>query len=123
VFVVGFMAVFAWSVLTGVRLWRGDRRGWKWGLILFMAQIPVLTVPGMSYEFYTGIAIKVMAGHIEDHFQMGFGTYVNAYLDTRITDLNYGVNLFAVAAALFLFWKKPRHFQQLTELASDPTTG
>lgn len=107
VIVAGFMAVFVWCTLTSVRLWRGDPRGWKWALILFIAQIPVLTVPGFSYEFYTGFAIKAVGGNVDDNFPINLGSSIDLYLDTRITDLIYGINLFALAAAIYLFRKKP----------------
>ena len=105
--VAAFLAVFAWSTLAGARLWRGDERGWKWAIILFVAQIPVLTVPGFSYEFYTGLAIKLLGGNVENNFPLGFGTSINVYLDVRINDLIYGVNLFALGAAVYLLNKKP----------------
>jgi hypothetical protein len=101
-----FAAVFAWSALTGVRLWRGLPSGWKWAIILFIAQIPVLTVPGFSYEFYTGFAIKLVGGKTEDHSALELGSSITAYLDIRINELTYGINLFALGAAAYLAWKK-----------------
>ena len=58
------LALFAWSALTGIRLWRGDPRGWRWAVILFAAQIPVLAIPGFAYEYFTGIAIKLVGGDV-----------------------------------------------------------
>jgi len=115
--VAAFVAVFAWSTLTGARLWRGDARGWKWAIILLIAQIPVLTVPGFSYEFYTGLAIKLLGGNVQNNFAMGFGTSINVYLDVRINDLIYGVNLFAFGAAIYLLYKKPNSVLQLRRRA------
>jgi hypothetical protein len=105
VLVVGFAALFVWTVLTGIRLWQNDPRGWRWGKILFAAQIPVLTVPGFSYEYYSGIAIKILGGQVDDHFKMALGANANLYLDTRITDLFYGINLFALFALIYLLAK------------------
>ena len=119
--VAAFMAVFVWTTITGVRLWRGDPRGWKWALILFIAQIPILTVPGFSYEFSVGFAIKVVGRNAALSFPFGLGTSINVYLDTAITDLVYGVNLFALAAAIYLFLKKPSKALQPTAVASGST--
>jgi len=104
-----FFLLFAWSTLTGLRLWRGDARGWKWAVILFAMQVPVLTVPGLSYEYYTGIALKVMGGNATNTFLFGLGANANFYLDTGITDLAYGVNLFALGAVAYLLRaRRPR---------------
>jgi len=107
VFVAAFLALFAWSALTGLRLWRGERRGWKWATILFAMQIPVLTVPGLAYEYYTGLAIKLIGGRADTSFSLGLGANAQLYLDTRITDLVYGVNLFALGAVIYLLMKRP----------------
>lgn len=114
VLAVAFLSLFVWTTLTGIRLWRNDSRGWKWGKILFAAQIPVLTVPGFSYEYYSGIAIKVLGGRVDSNYSMELGANANLYLDTRITDLVYGINLFAIGALIYLMAKsKP-------DIAPDP---
>lgn len=102
VLIVAFAGVFVWTALTGVRLWRGDARGWKWAKILYAAQIPIITVPGFSYEYYVGAAIKVLGGRVNDHLAFALGATGNFYLDTRITGLVYGVNLVALAAFIYL---------------------
>jgi hypothetical protein len=114
--VAGFMALFGWSALTGFRLWRGERRGWKWATILFALQVPVLTVPGLAYEYYTGLAIKLMGGKVGASFSLGLGANAKFYLDTRITDMVYGVNLFALGAVIYLVMKRPN--RQLQPVAS-----
>ena len=105
VLVAAFAALFVWTALTGVRLWRNEARGWKWAKILFAAQIPVLTVPGLSYEYYAGIAIKIIGGEVDSYFNVGLGANANFYLGTSITGLVYGVNIFALLALLYLFVK------------------
>jgi len=102
IIIAAFIYLFAWSALTGFRLWRGDPRGWKWATILFAMQVPVLTVPGLSYEYYTGISTKIMGGHVGKHFDFSLGANAQFYLDTRIVHLLYGVNLFALAATVYL---------------------
>jgi len=106
VLVAAFLLVFVWSGLSGLRLWRGERRGWKWATILFALQIPILTLPGLSYEYYTGIAIPVMGGHVDKWLTFSVGAEANFYLDTRITDWVYGVNVFALAATVYLLTRR-----------------
>jgi hypothetical protein len=107
VLIAGALFVFVWSALTGYRLWRGQVRGWKWATILFALQIPILTVPGFSYEYYTGIALQIMGGHVDKTFTLSLGSNANLYLDTRIVDLRYGVNVFAIGATIFLLLRRP----------------
>ncbi len=110
---------FVWSTVSGVRLWRGEPRGWKWATILFAAQIPVFTVPGMTYEYYTGVASKLLGGNTDSSFTLGLGANINVYLDTRITDLVYGVNLFAVLVLGYLLWARPRRAMVAPSPAAD----
>jgi hypothetical protein len=119
VIVAALLWAFVWSVVSGIRLWRGEPRGWKWATILFAAQIPVLTVPGMAYEYYTGVAVKLLGGNTDSSFTLGLGATINVYLDTRITDLVYGVNLFAVLVLAYLLWARPRRATPAPAVAVD----
>src|SRR5215510_9955776 len=55
-----FIAVFVWSALKGRDLWKGRPAGYKWAKILFAVQIPLISVPGLSYWFYTGLTVWLM---------------------------------------------------------------
>jgi hypothetical protein len=114
VLVVAFLLLFIWSVIAGIRLWRGEPKGWKWATILFALQVPVLTVPGLSYEFYTGLALKIVGGDVETNVGLDFGANANFYLGTEITGLVYGVNLVAVAALIYLVRSRPNKGMQPT---------
>lgn len=100
--IAAFIALFLWSALTGLRLWRGEQRGLKWATTLFAMQIPVLTVPGLEYEFYTGLAVKLMGGNVESGFLLAMGASGSFYLDTTINDWVYGINLLALVAVIYL---------------------
>lgn len=105
--IVAFLfALFVWSAIVGVRLWRRESRGWKWATILFAMQIPVLTVSGLHYEYHTGIALDVIGGHVADRFAAQFGSQGSILLTPGSTDLIYGVNLFAVAAVVYLLMRR-----------------
>jgi len=105
VLAAAFLVVFVWSVITGIRLWKNDDRGWKWSKILFAAQIPIVTLPGCSYEYFTGAAFKVVSGNHEENFKLSLGATITAYLDTRITDVVLGVNIIAVVVLFYLLWQ------------------
>jgi hypothetical protein len=98
-----FTSVYVWAIITGIRLWRGDPRGMKWAKILFATQIPVFTFPGITYEWYTGLSMTLMRGHVEHTLSFDMGSGFNFYLDTRITDVAYGVNIVALVALVILY--------------------
>lgn len=108
ILLVLYVWVFIGSGITGVRLWRNDPRGWAWAMIIFAAQIPVLRVPGFSYEFYLGATIKLMGGNVEQTFPVAFGSALELlFFSIWGTNLVYGVNLFAVAILVYLLLKRP----------------
>ena len=99
--------LFAGSMLTGFRLWRGRDSGRRWAIILFAMQIPILTVPGFSYEYYTAFSIKIIGGHVDKPVSISFGSNGNLQvLDSRVTDSAYGLNLFGLAATAYLFSRR-----------------
>jgi hypothetical protein len=97
-----FSALFIYSTITGIRLWKGNPKGYKWATILFASQIPVFTFPGAAYEWFTGLAYKFMFGGVGENTILSFGSNFNFYLDTRITEVSFGVNIIAIVAFLFL---------------------
>jgi hypothetical protein len=105
---VALLLLFAWSALTGIRLWRGQRRGLRWAIILFAMQIPILSVPGLSYEYYTGVSLKIMGGHVDKTVSLSLGANGNVQLLDPRTDLAYGLNLFALAATTYLLARRRR---------------
>lgn len=109
VLVAGFLVLFAWSTLAGFRLWRRERRGWKWATIVFGLQIPVFTFPGIDYEFYTGLAAKIMGGHVDKTFAFELGSSANFYLSTEVTNVVYGINVFALIAFIYLFTRRANY--------------
>ena len=101
------VVLFAWSVLTGFRLWRGQRRGLSWAAMLFAMQIPILSIPGFGYEYYTGFSLKIMGSHVDKPVSISVGATGNLQLfDPRATDTAYGLNLFALAATTYLLTRR-----------------
>jgi hypothetical protein len=66
-------------------------------------QIPILTVPGFRYEYYTGLSVAVSGGHVDKPVSISLGCNgkLQAF-DPRVTDSAYGVNLIALAATAYL---------------------
>jgi hypothetical protein len=116
VLAAAFMALFVWSGIAGIRLWRGEAKGWKWAAISFALQIPVLTVPGLRYEFYTGLSLKLVGGNVKSPFGFNLGAGLEFYLNTEITGLVYGANLFAIAALIYLLRRRPNKNMQPNSL-------
>jgi hypothetical protein len=106
---VVLLALFAWSAIVGVRLWRRESRGWRWAAILFAMQVPILTVPELRYEYYTGIAIEFMGGHAANRLSLELGSAASVLLGGRISDPIYGINLFALVAVIYLLTQKMRY--------------
>jgi len=102
------LALFGFAAFAGVRLWQGHARGWRWGLILYAMQIPILSTSGLVYEFYVGPAIEVLAGSVDPHFKLEFGANAQFYLGATGASSYSGLNLFALAAFCYLFSKRPR---------------
>ena len=105
------LLLFAWTALAGFRLWRGEPRGWKSATILFAMQVPILTVPVLSYEYYAGLALRLVGGHVDKALTLSLGSSGNFYLDTRIHDWVYGVNLIGLVATVYLLTRR-RHYSE-----------
>lgn len=100
--IAGAAAVYSWTILKGIDLWRSLARGYKWAKVLFIAQIPVITSPLLKYAFYTGVGIDLVFGHVDSHFQIHLGSGFTLYVDPSITKQVYGLNLVALIALVLL---------------------
>ena len=102
-----FAAVFGWCVLVGIHLWRGKPDAVRWAMILFAAQIPILSIPHyFAYEFYSGLTIRFMLEQIDTILEFGFSFYFGAgmqfIISPEIQNLTLGINLVAVVVLLYL---------------------
>ena len=96
------MLLYGTALVAGVGLWRQRRYGMVWAPVLFALQVPVLSLPRLSYEWFTGasVAYKVGAGMHQWAVQVGASDHFSMAFDA--TAASYGVNLFALAAAVYL---------------------
>lgn len=102
VLAIALLALFAFSALTGVRLWRGEARGWKWATILYASQIPILTVAGFGFEWFVGIAIRLVGGAVDSNIGFDVGADAQFNLGASHGGASYGINIFALVAFAYL---------------------
>jgi hypothetical protein len=101
------VALFAWVVFTGLRLWQGTPYGRKWATIVFASQIPVLSLPGFRYAWHTGAEFSTISGLGSGSFADSISAYIMSsgcdfYVGTGANPIAIGVNLFAVIALILL---------------------
>ena len=118
------LAAFGWATYVGILLLRGRRRGWKWATILFASQIPIVSVPGLAYEWYTGFGLSWIFVGDRDPLTFELGSSLSFFLDTRITAVLFGINLFAVLAFIYLIaqrgrWSGSANEESAPEIESD----
>jgi uncharacterized SAM-binding protein YcdF (DUF218 family) len=115
-----FILLFGWCVWTGVDLWRGRRLALKFAMILFAIQIPVIIVPGFSYQLHTGLMLSIgilAGGQFNAGFQ--FGSAFNFYISSDVQGFAIGVNLVALFVLIYLI----RVWRELAEETRAALTG
>ena len=73
------LGLFGWTIWKGVDLWRGLTEGYRWGKILFAAQIVKIDTPRFSYEFFTGLRLNWMFGQVKKRFSFDLGYLAEIY--------------------------------------------
>jgi hypothetical protein len=98
-----FIVLFGWAAWTGRELWTGNRRALTWAKILFGIQIPLIQLPGFSYEFHTGftLPIRIITGP-RLNFGFNFGSSFTFYISPQIQDVAVGINLVALIVLIYL---------------------
>lgn len=98
-----FILLYGWAVWTGLDLWKGRRRALKFAQILFVMQIPVFTIPGISYEFHTGFTLLIMILRgLRLNFNFNLGSSFSFYISSEVHGVAIGVNLFALFVLIYL---------------------
>ena len=83
------VALFAWSIWTGIALWRGVPRGFRWAQILLALQVPTFSVARFSSEFSTLLSFRVMTAH---HTGGNVGSSSNIYLSPQSPGFLFGTS-------------------------------
>jgi len=99
-----FIVIFGWSAWVGVELWQDKPQAYKWAKILFLLQIPTISVPHFAYQFYTALMLGLEFNR--DNDKIGLDFQIASSIDFRIArdidNIILGVNLIAVAALVYL---------------------
>jgi hypothetical protein len=104
------IGVFAWSTFVGVRLWRGNAAAITWAKVLFALQIPLFTVHGLNYEYFTGIAAMLRHGPGGTNLSFRIGASLSMEFTPGSQSFMVGANLIAAAALFLLFaWARPNN--------------
>ena len=118
--------IFVWSALTGLSLWLGKPGGYRWAKILFAAQIPIISVSGLQYWFYTGLNVWLtVSGGVSNSVSfhnvgIGFnlGSSLSMWLGLHSAVYTVGINPVAIAILIFLSKVRPLSMQQASEAIS-----
>lgn len=104
-FTAVFILLFGWSTWVGVALWEGKPQGYKWAKVLFAAQIPVFTVPGLAFSgFRTGLGFYVFVSREPPNLGFNFQllSAIHFLISGDVDNVLFGVNLVAIIALTYL---------------------
>lgn len=92
------------AVSTGLALWKKRNYGKIGAAILFSFQTPIFSSTFLSYEWFTGISIKLV--NLKGRFDLtiDLGGADNFHLVSEFVGMVYGINLFAACAAGYLLF-------------------
>ena len=101
---LALIALFGWSGLKGVRLWRGGELsyGALLGLLaILLIQVPIMDgQPNPGWELSSGLQYAVFLGSVEERFV--FTPLANLHINTDSEYGVFGINLVALLAASFV---------------------
>jgi hypothetical protein len=103
------IALFAWSIPTGVGIWRESACALKWAKILFALQIPVFSIGRVVYEYSNFLSLRIMVGNTSHNFGGDIGSSSDFYLLPQSPGFMFGVNLFALIVLVYLIARPRRH--------------
>jgi hypothetical protein len=104
--IVILAALFGWAVFVGIRLWQGTPYGRKWAPILFAFQIPMLKLPGLTCNWFTGTnfgpVLQFASGDADIGFIAKIGAGGSLAIGNEANPISLGVNIFAIIALVLL---------------------
>ena len=102
---IAFAAAFGFTAWQGVKLWNGSAGGYRWAKILFAAQIPTLSLGGLTYGFFTLFGFNVQAGAGVEALDFNLGSALNLMYTPGEQPMYVGINLVAAAALAYLLFR------------------
>jgi hypothetical protein len=105
-----FLYLFILSIFAGIKLWKGEAKGYKWSKILQALQIPMLQTKAISYSFTLGLKALVglivpSAAGATAQLSWGIAADVNYHLsfsNPHVAGVAFGINLLALAFLIIL---------------------
>jgi len=110
------VGLFVLAVWVGSLLWRQSPRAWIWATVLYALQVPVVTTPPISFDYFTGFALTLMkldvsGWHLNTAWEFHVGAGGNLLLNNPAANVGLGVNLFALVAAGYLLMRGLGYFR------------
>jgi hypothetical protein len=119
------IGIFVWSSIVGIRLWRGREGALTWARILYALQIPIFTINGAEYEYFTGFSTPLLHGPGGTNFTLSFGASMSLAFNPNANSTSYvvGGNLVAVVALFVLFLRTWPNNSLKSDAAEPRTLG
>ena len=102
-FFIPFIFLFIFYIYKGIRLWRYGAPEYKWALLLFLVQVPLVGTSVLLYQLYTGFMVAILFGDVASNILLNAGGGFNFYMFNQVENAYFGVNLFALGASIYLF--------------------
>ena len=102
--VIAVAAYLVTAILSGVWLWRNERRGYVAAIIVQISHIPVIISSWFSVKAYLGLGITLFFYGRPWHLAIQFGVETVLTYDSPATPVFIGVNVLAVATTAVLVW-------------------
>jgi hypothetical protein len=96
------IALFAWSIPTGVGVWRESPRDLNWAKVLFALQVPVFGIGRLVYQYSTFFSLRIMVGNTNRNIGADIGSSSDFYLSPHSVGFMFGVNFVALVALAYL---------------------
>jgi hypothetical protein len=100
------IAVLATNFVSGIWLWYGETRGYKWSAVAQALQIPVISSFPLIYKFYFGLGIYVyVANGAAPAVSYNVGGEGILFFFSPAAPIQFGINIWAVVALIYM-WRK-----------------
>lgn len=97
-----FAGFYGYSVLAGYWLWQNLAKGYRASVLLQLLQIPVLVSPLLTYEFVSGLMLRILIGTGGFDTSLNFGSQFTFELMPQNTGFSIGVNCVPVVVYYLL---------------------
>ncbi|HEY6249258.1 MAG TPA: hypothetical protein VI685_04820 [Candidatus Angelobacter sp.] len=98
------LAVPVWSIWTGFGLWKLEPWAYKSAIALFIAEMPVIAVPGFLYQFYTGMNLAVLSAttDVKLVFRFDVGAAFRLQFPPELQSFVVGLNVIPILMLIYM---------------------